>query len=459
MQAPAATAGATKKFSAVDRVFVGLGMFVAALCGLNARAPWPVVLHSKFFWVSLLAALALFAAPFLLRPKLKQNLLLLLVTLCVVELFLEIAGWGGALPGVNTKYRYPWARVYWTGEGHGNGIRNRHGWYYPEFNLALTNRIALIGDSFVEAVEIHRRDNMGVALGRQLAGPWQEYSVLALGNHGTGPAHYLEVLQHAQRHFQVREAVLVIYLGNDVTDCSAAMLTHLKEEFFYYHLDPSGRLSLTPHDESQRARFAGGLEAPLQPPWLSAPWILSSHCMSVQIPLSIRDKIAQRRRNAGGQSQHGRIVPMDTSLAKLGLKAAPFAVQPDPASLEAMTILTALLQRSSDFCAAHGIKLRIVTVPFFPPDFYATQQGATWSSRLGDFDFLKPEREITAWAGQHNVPVLPLGEWMQRQKLEVSAIRSLYFTGGSGHFTEAGHRFIAGAMAANFYATPEKTAP
>ena len=253
--------------------------------------------------------------------------------------------------------------------------------------------------------------------------------------------------------------MLVVYLGNDVTDSSAAMLTHLKEEFFYYHLDPAGQLALAPHDESLRARYAGGLAAPLQPPWLSAPWILSSHCMSVQIPLSIRDKIAVRRRNAGGQSQADHTVPMDTSLAQLGLKAAPFAVNPDPATREAMTILTALLQRSADFCAAHSIKLRIVTVPFFPPDFYATQHGAAWSSRLGDFDFLKPEREIAAWAGQHDVTVLPLGEWMQRQKMEVSAIRSLYFTGGSGHFTEAGHRFIAGAMAANFYAAPKKTAP
>ena len=458
MKAPAAPVP-KKKLSAVDFAFLGLGLFVAALCGLTARSHLQHLLTVKTFLALLLASALLLAAPWVLRPRLKQNLLLLLVSLLVIELFLEGVAWAGLLPGVNTKQRLPWGRVYWTGEGRGNGIRNRHGWYYPGFNLTTTNRIALIGDSFVEAVEIKRGDNLGVRLGGQLAGPWKDYSVLSLGNHGTGPAHYLEVLQYAHRNFQVREAVLVLYLGNDLTDCSAAMLTHLKEEFFYYHLDPSGRLSLTPHDESKRARYAGGLEAPHQPPWLSAPWILSSHCMSVQIPLSIRDKIAQRRRNAGGQPQSGRIVPMDTSLAKLGLKAAPFAVQPDPATLEALTILTALLQRSSDFCAAHGIKLRIVTVPFFPSDFYATQQGAAWSSRLGDFDFLKPEREITAWATQHNLSVLPLGEWMQRQKLDVSAIRSLYFTGGSGHFTEAGHRFIAGAMAANFYATPEKTAP
>ena len=457
MKAPAAPVP-KKKLSAVDFAFLGLGLFVAALCGLTARSHLQHLLTVKTFLALLLASALLLAAPWVLRPRLKQNLLLLLVSLLVIELFLEGVAWAGLLPGVNTKQRLPWGRVYWTGEGRGNGIRNRHGWYYPGFNLTTTNRIALIGDSFVEAVEIKRGDNLGVRLGGQLAGPWKDYSVLSLGNHGTGPAHYLEVLQYAHRNFQVREAVLVLYLGNDLTDCSAAMALHVVNDFLYYRLDPAGRLTLTPADEAKRTAYAASLGAPHQPPWLQTPWILTSHCMSLQIPLSIRDKLALRRRGQAG-GQPGGFVPMDTSLAQLGLKAAPFAVDPDPASREAMTILTALLQRSADFCAEHSIKLRLVTVPFFPPDFYASQQGTAWSSRIGDHDFLKPERDIAAWAGQHHISVLPLGEWMQRQKLDVSAIRSLYFTGGSGHFTEAGHRFIAGAMAANFYATPEKTAP
>ena len=197
------------------------------MCGLTAASHPQALASSKTFWALLLAALTLLAAPFLLRPRFKQNLLLGLISLLVIELFLEGLGWAGLLPGVNTKIRLPWGRVYWTTEGHGNSIRNRHGWYYPEFNLAATNRIALIGDSFVEAVEVHRRDNLGVKLGENLAGPWKNYSVLSLGNHGTGPAQYFEVLQYAQRQFQVREAVMVIYLGNDISDCSSSMALHL----------------------------------------------------------------------------------------------------------------------------------------------------------------------------------------------------------------------------------------
>ena len=120
-------AGTTKKCSAVDFVFLSLGVFVAALCGLTALSH-AHVLTSKTFWALLLAAITLLAAPFLFRPRFKQNLLLLLFSLLVIELLLEGLGWAGLLPGVNTRERVPWGRVYWTSEGHGNSIRNRYGY-------------------------------------------------------------------------------------------------------------------------------------------------------------------------------------------------------------------------------------------------------------------------------------------------------------------------------------------
>ena len=229
------------------------------------------------------------------------------------------------------------------------------------------------------------------------------------------------------------------------------MALHAKDDFFYHGLDASGKLTISPHDQQLAAVYAAGLETPHQPPWLALPWILNSHGMSVQIPLSLRNTLSSRRQARQETGPTGRFAPMDADLSKLGLRAAPFAVNPDPDAREAMLILQALLQRSADFCATNSIQLRVVTVPFFPQNFYTTQQGTNWSMRFGDHDFLKPEREITAWAKAHNLPVLPLGEWMQQQKLDVPAIRALYFTGGSGHFTEAGHRFIADAMAENFY--------
>ena len=446
MKTPAATV-APKKFAAADWVFIGLGLLVAVLAGLAAASHPQALVASKTFWALLLVAITLLAVPWLLRPRFKQNLLLLVISLLVIELFLEGLGWAGLLPGVNTMSPVAYARIYWTYEGHGNSIRNRYGWHDPEFNLAATNRIALIGDSFVEAVQVNRHDNMGVKLGGKLAGPWQGYSVLSLGTSDTGPAQYYEVLQYAERHFHIREAVIVIYLGNDITDCSAPMALK-SDSFIYYGLDESGGLTLSPLGHQLVSRYSAELDARHQPPWLEAPAIFASHNMCLHIPWSIRNNIVVGRL-AKADPLH--CADTDAELSKLGLRAGAFAMNPDHDSREAMLIVQGLLQHSADFCAGHSIQFHVLTIPSFPPDFYATQKGTDWSMRFGDYDFLKPEREITGWANQHHVSVLPLGDWMHHQKLDVNQVRSLFFAKGSGHLTEAGHRFVAEAMAENFY--------
>src|SRR5437867_3952530 len=79
-------------------------------------------------------------------------LVTMLLMLGLVEVLLEGAGWLGLVPGVNTNQKVPFGRVYWTAEGRGNSIRNRFGWHYPEFDVQASRRVAVIGDSFVEAI-------------------------------------------------------------------------------------------------------------------------------------------------------------------------------------------------------------------------------------------------------------------------------------------------------------------
>ena len=94
-----------------------------------------------------------------------------------------------------------------------------------------------------------------------------------------------------------------------------------------------------------------------------------------------------------------------------------------------------------------------MTVPFFPPDFYR-QKGAGWSARLGDYDFLGPERALKEWALGRKILFLPLGERMQSSMLTTEQIRELYLSKGCGHFSEKGHAFAAEAMKAMLFASP-----
>ncbi|MEZ4761812.1 MAG: hypothetical protein R3C26_00985 [Calditrichia bacterium] len=74
---------------------------------------------------------------------------------CWQELFRECASCG----------ERPFGRSYHSAEGFSNGFMNRQGWHYANFDADSTaHRIALIGDSFIEAHEIPTKKHLGVRL-------------------------------------------------------------------------------------------------------------------------------------------------------------------------------------------------------------------------------------------------------------------------------------------------------
>ena len=95
--------------------------------------------------------------------------------------------------------------------------------------------------------------------------------------------------------------------------------------------------------------------------------------------------------------------------------------------------------------------MRLVTIPAFPAEFYRTQHGAEWTSKIGGYDYLRPEREIAAFAARRGWPCLALGAQIQADRLTPDTIRSFYFFEGTGHFTERGHSYCADAIHRAFF--------
>lgn len=427
--------------------FLGMAIVLLLGAGLVAhdlRVSGLPLLQAKTFWAALFGAALFVVLAWRGSVRAKFNVLLLLLVFAAMELLLQAAAWMGLLPAVNTKERLPWGRVYWTSEGRGNSIRNRFGWHFPEFNLARTNRVALIGDSFIEAVEVNRSRTTGAVLEERWRKENRPMTLLGLGNHGTGPAHYLEVLKYAHRHFGISEAVIAIYLGNDVTDSSVRLQAHAPPGFIFFELSNSVPV-LSASGEEAVTIYRRSIESSHRPVWHFLPRLAASHSMSVQLPLSVRNARALRH-----QAAVARNAPMDAALAQLGLRAAPFAVQRSPEVHEAIQLAHGLLDLAAEFAHTHGITLRVVTIPFFPPDFY-TQSGTNWTARVADHDFLALEQDFAGWAARRRVPFLALGETMRAQGLAVNEIRALYLSNGSGHFSEAGHRFAANAINSRFY--------
>jgi hypothetical protein len=410
------------------------------------------LLSSKIFYASIFCALLFVVAAFALGREWKFRIFLLLFTLALLEAALQAAAWTGVLPGVNTKLKAPYARVYWTGEGRGNSIRNSLGWYYPEFDLKASRRIVAIGDSFVEAVEVNRTKNHAYLLQQRLKQNSPDWSVIALGTHGTAPAQHLEVLEYAQKHFKPQEAIIYLYLGNDITESSPRLNT--TASYIYYDLDDHNHLVLTPGSAEYRLRFDRDLELSHQPFWYWLPTLLESHCMTLQSALSVRGTFLQQRQQAARTAATGAAKdPVDRALQEMGINPAPFALNPGPEATQAMKVLEAELERLKAICDTNGIRLRLVTIPLFPPAFYATQKGSDWTLKIGNYDYLAPDRELAAFAREKNIQLLSLADQLRAKKLAVEQIRSLYLSQGSGHFTEAGHRFCADAVYLAFYRT------
>jgi hypothetical protein len=216
------------------------------------------------------------------------------------------------------------------------------------------------------------------------------------------------------------------------------------DQYIYYDLDADGKLVLNPASANERAGFDRGLEFSHQSLLTTLPVILNSHCMTLQLVDSLRANLEMRRRQA-------EIAARNNGAQQNGFNPAAFAVNPSPEAREALAILLAQLGQCKAVCDSHGMKFRLVTIPAFPKIFYDSQHGRDWTMHIGDYDYFGPERAVTAWARARGIPVVSIGEYIQQKKLDVDEIRSLYFSGGTGHLTVKGHAFCAQAIYENFY--------
>jgi len=434
----------------IDRFLRNIFLWAAALLALYAilfanylHILGQAVLPAKTVWTGMAAAIFFVIVAFRFSRRSQFKVFLVLASVLFLELLLQAMAAMGILPLVTTKLKAPYARVYWTAEGRGNGIRNRFGWYFPAFDLKAPHKIAFIGDSQVEAVEAARIQNQAADLQRLLKEKSPDWAVLGLGNHGTAPAHSIEVLEYAWQHFQPQEAIVVVSVGSDVTESSPTLNRLGPDRYIYYDLDPArGELTLNPASATSRDRFDKSLEFSHGSLLAIAPVILASHCMTLQLATSLRDAFYTRHRVAEMTARGNDIN---------GFNPEPFAVDPSPEAERALKVLVAELAECKKICDRHGMTFRIVTIPAFPKAFYDTQHGRDWTMHIGSYDYFGPERQIVAWADSNQVPVVSIGKIIEGKKMDVEEIRSLYFSNGSGHLTPKGHEFCATTIFQAFY--------
>ncbi len=414
-------------------------------------------------------------------PLWRKGIALLLAIVLGIELLIQIAALGGLLPGSQriANLYVPHGRVYQNVEGFGSGRGNNYGYYYPDFEFREgAQRILLLGDSYIQALEIDKEEHLGVALeglvtGGETAPATEEEStsgrdveIMALGMPGFGPGLYLSDtrLIDTVQQFQPDEIVLFFHLANDFQRATVPT-----QDDIVYQLTPDGELVLHPdgggYIHNLKHYILGGYSFAIDPlatlrANVLAPSFLKSFGAETPVaaePLDIPAYEAHVKDTIETKTYYTVIKSVDLVKAP-GASNFLFETPAGPEAEEAMAIARALLADTHEYLESEGVSLRIVTIPAFPEAFYAENQGADWSSEIGPYDLFGPERMLAQFAQERGIPLLPLGEYLQGSGMTVEQVQALYLNDGVGHFSPEGHAFVAEAVHRCFFTAEGATA-
>jgi lysophospholipase L1-like esterase len=369
-----------------------------------------------------------------------------LVGLLVCELLLRLQGvsyvvyhWtdpvrGVAhIPGAKSERQYQGGR--WV-EINDDGLRG------PAVSLdkpAGTFRIALLGDSFIEAFEVPYEKTVGEVLERRLSAlRGTPVEVLNFGVGGYGTTQQLLTLRHEVWKYSPDLVLLAVTTGNDISDNYRPLRG---ADYVPYHIFRGTDLVL---DNSFRTSRAYQSRAA----WTRRLLGLVQHSRLVQLLNRARHlwrKTERQQRNAGGPG------------SELGLRDEVHLPPATPDWQEAWKVTEAVLGLMRDESRSKGTPFAIVTLTRGIQVTPVREEKESILRQLGAEDLYYPERRLAEFGEREGIPVLNLAPAMAEQAEQ----RQIYFHAyrnrlGIGHWNEDGHQaageliapWLAGELAA-----------
>jgi len=402
-------------------------------------------------------------AAFLSRSRrLKIGLLYVFYLVIAVELLLQGTACLGWLPRLSIHAYVPYARVYFTTEGYSSGIMNRYGWHYPRFKLDdSSRRVVLIDDSFVAAFQVASDENMGAALERiseENEAPEDQLAVMSLGRNGAGPAQYLELLRYAIKYFQPQEAIIAVCLHNDFRNVDPARQLTPPDKYIYYLSSPQGPKLYPPSAEGKRA-FVRQLEQNHRGLFFNLPRTLREGLLTARIIDAIKYHLALRSsQSSAGQPEAGGAGGEDFEPEPLHPTSSVQVPDSTSGTEPAEQLVFDLLDACRQEAEAAGVRLRLMTVLSFTPDFYEQADKTNWTSwpeKLGRLDKFRRERPLIEFAEDREIPILAMGQYILADDLTGEDVYDFYCSQGFGHLSVKGHEYFGRTIWDSFYAQTE----
>jgi hypothetical protein len=316
------------------------------------------------------------------------------------------------------------------------GLRDRE---HAREKPAGTVRIAVLGDSFAEALQVAAEQTFWAVLERELgrcpAYAGRTIEVMNFGVGGYGTAQELLTLRDQALQYGPDLVLLAFYTENDVLNNARASNPTRPDDtpYFAYRND---RLVLE------------------EPGAGSGPLIRACRLMTHRIAdIAARLRVVQLAQSAVRTwTQDTEARAHASRMAALGVhdpEAAPYLAPTHPGLIEAWRVTEGLLVAVRDAAQAHGATPWIATLSNSPQVYPDPGVRGAFMRRVGADDLLYSERRILALGAREQIPVIalaiPLAEYADRHRAFLHGFPAS--TMGVGHWNETGHR-LAGELIA-----------
>jgi len=304
---------------------------------------------------------------------------------------------------------------------------------------AGTRRIVMLGDSFLEALQVPFEQSITPMLEKRLNAQGQHTEFISLGVSGFGTAReYLALREYGLRYQP--DLVLLFFVGNDVSDNSRRLqglpyvpypestsdgdlaTDEAGHPVFTPFADQSSRLSVVSDllkDHVKSYRF-------LRETVMSSPAV-NRILYQMRLVSTPPEKV-----NAPGGQNFGYY--------------EIYRLQPQPTWAEAWRLTEGMLVATRDLAHESGAQFAVVLIPA------AWEVDSSWWNRVLEqlpamrksaLDLQEPSRRLTKFLGEHDIPVLTL---LPEFRARVDSLPPLYVR-SDAHWTAEGHRLATDLLA------------
>ena len=386
----------------------------------------------------------------------------LLMGVAVCELGLRLAGVSypifSKIDGDLGVVLRPDAEGWWKTEGeayvriNGDGLRDRD---HSRSKPADVLRIAVLGDSFAEAVQVKTEDTFWAVLEHDLRGcpalGGREPEVINFGVSGYGTAQELIMLRRRVWAYSPDVVLLAVTPTNDIRNNFKALE---KDERRPYFVRDGGKLLEDTSFRERlgfRLRFSSFGQALTSVRDTSRLFQLVNEALRrISRPIHpIHTLPPSEGRKGGGIAEAAQ--PGDAPAwmqGEVGLDMATYTAPPDEAWQEAWLVTEALVRQMHAEVEARGKLFMVLTVSSGPQVGPEQAERRSLEQRLGVSDLFYAENRLRQ-LGEQRFPVVTLAPVFQAYAEE----RKVFLHGfansglGQGHWNAAGHR-LAGQVVA-----------